>query len=48
MNIIDLDRTDAPAGSRELDITRVVASALTRWPTAGVAVAVVRDGAVDY
>ena len=48
MTVIDLNRTDGSGASDELDLERVVASALTRWPTAGLCVAVVRNGAVDF
>ena len=48
VTVIDLARTDAPGAPRERDVQRIVASALTRWPTAGAAVAVVRGGSVDF
>lgn len=47
MTVVKLARTDAPGRSAERDLQRVVASALTRWPTTGMAAAVVRGGAID-
>jgi CubicO group peptidase (beta-lactamase class C family) len=48
MTVIDLNRTDALDASDALGLRSVVASALTRWPTTGMAAAVVRDGSVDF
>ena len=49
MTVIDLNGADTPGVSSELDVKRVLASALTRWPTSGLSVAgVVRDGTVDF
>ena len=44
----DLSLTGARGSSDESDVRRVVASALTQWPTTGMAIAVVRNGAVDF
>lgn len=48
MTVIDLNRTDLSGGSEELELRRIIASALTRWPTTGMALAVVRGGAVNF
>jgi hypothetical protein len=48
MTSTDLTHTAAPNAPDELDLDRVVASVLTRWPSAGVSVAVARDDAVDF
>lgn len=45
---VDLNHTDAPSAPEELDLERVVVSVLTQWPSAGLSVAVIRDGAVDF
>ena len=41
-------RNGAPARPDELDLKRNVVEVLDRWPSAGVAVAVVRDGSPEW
>lgn len=48
MGVSGLDGTDVSGAPDELDLGRIITSALTRWPTTGMAVAVVRDGAVGF
>jgi len=49
MNVIDLTRTDSPTSASEGDLRDCIVAALRRWPSAGVAVAVVRgDSPVQY
>ena len=48
MTVLDLNGTHAPGTSDDPDLRRLLASALTRWPTTGMAIAVVRNGAVDF
>ena len=48
MTVIDLNRTDVPGGPDEPDLRRLVASALNRWPTTGMAIAIVREGGVEF
>jgi hypothetical protein len=44
MTVIDLTRTDSSTRASEPDLRDCIAAALRRWPSAGVAVAVVRGG----
>jgi CubicO group peptidase (beta-lactamase class C family) len=44
MTVIDLTRTDSSTRASEADLRDCIAAALRRWPSAGVAVAVVRGG----
>ena len=44
MTAIDPTRGDAPGESAEPDLSGTIASALGRWPSSGLAVAVIRDG----
>lgn len=49
MTTIDLSRTDVSTRPSESDLRNTIAAALRRWPSAGVAVAVVRDSStVQY
>lgn len=44
MTVIDITRTDSSTRASEADLRDCIAAALRRWPSAGVAVAVVRGG----
>jgi CubicO group peptidase (beta-lactamase class C family) len=42
MSVLERDRSTAPGRAPEPDLRRIIATALRRWPSAGLAVAVVR------